>query len=187
MLLLGAVAVAVGQTDPGRAGSDTRASRGQGSPPHAERTASSEALAQRRLKSLRRHRREDNPYAGPLSRTTPARLLPRSSSPLSSSIIWPVLNGWFVGDRRTDTGVWAGAAGNRHSTGRFAILRSDYIRVTQDVDTVDVIGAGPLRIVKAPLGPSVVTWAQKRGNLEFRSQKGVEGTLHLRDDTITLR
>jgi hypothetical protein len=128
-----------------------------------------------------------NPYARPLSHITPASMLPPASSPLSSSVIWPVVNGWAASDRIRNTAVWAGAAGvGHHSTGRFAILRDNYRLVTQNTYTVDVAGAGPLKITDAPLGPRVVTWAQRRGKLEFTSKSGITGTLHLTDDTVTL-
>jgi hypothetical protein len=51
---------------------------------------------------------------------------------------------------------------------------------------VKVPGAGALEITKAPLGRKVEVWAQKRGNLHFTSKNGIDGTLHLKDDSITL-
>jgi hypothetical protein len=127
-----------------------------------------------------------NPYTGRLSHVTPARLLPRDSCPLSTEIIWPVLNGWFVGDHHRQTGVWGGGDLDHSSIGRFAILRDNFIRGTQHVNTVDVAGAGPLRITRAPLGRKVVTSAQRRAKLWFKSRRGVHGVLHLRSDTVTI-
>ena len=49
-----------------------------------------------------------------------------------------------------------------------------------------VPGTGAVRITHAPLGRSAETWAQKRGDIEFKSMRGITGTLHLKDDTVTL-
>lgn len=117
----------------------------------------------------------------------PARMVNGDSSPLSTAIIWPVRNGWAVSNHRRMTGVWAGLSGEDGSTGRFAILRQNYIRDTQHVDTVDVDGAGALKITHAPLGRGrVQTWAQHYGKLRFTSGRGVTGTLDLHDDIVTL-
>jgi hypothetical protein len=121
-----------------------------------------------------------------LSHVTPARMLPRASSPLPSELIWPVLNGWYVSDRRTDTGVWAGAAGERYSMGSFAILRHNYVHARQKADTVNVPRAGPLKITRAPLGRRVVTSAQRHGHLWFKSKRGVHGVLRLSNDTVRI-
>jgi hypothetical protein len=101
---------------------------------------------------------------------------------------WPVNNGWKVADRRRTTLVCAGGAGQGadKSIGRFLILRTDDTQGTQHLSKVDVSGAGPLNITQAPLGPNVVTSSQTHGNLEFKGQAGVTGTLHLQDDTVSL-
>lgn len=153
-----------------------------GGPGHSRSPAASQVAA-------RRDRDDDfdNPYAGPAPKTVPPRMLGRDSSPLSESVIGPVRNGWIAGDHRTQTIVWAGAGGYGHQNlGRFAILRDGYINVSQTLDTVDVKGAGALKITKAPLGRKAMTWAQRRGNFKFTSTNGLTGTLHLKDDTVTL-
>jgi hypothetical protein len=43
-----------------------------------------------------------------------------------------------------------------------------------------------VKITRAPLGRDVITSSQWHGNLKFKGTKGVTGTLHLRDDSITL-
>jgi hypothetical protein len=46
--------------------------------------------------------------------------------------------------------------------------------------------AGKIEITGAPLGSKVETWAQKHGNFEFKGEHGITGTLHLKDDTVTM-
>jgi hypothetical protein len=101
--------------------------------------------------------------------------------------LWPVRNGWEVSDHRTLTAVYAGADPSHRSKGRLVIFRQDFIQVTQRADTVNVVDAGPLKITRAPLGAAVETSAQRRGNLEFTGRRGITGTLHLKDDTVTIR
>jgi hypothetical protein len=126
------------------------------------------------------------PYP-PVKATRPGRMVNGESSPFSTAIIWPVLNGWEASDHRSITGVWAGVSGDDPSTGRFVILRQDYIHDTQNVDTVDVPGAGALKITHAPLGKgSVQSWAQSRGAFRFNTDRGVTGTLYLNGDVVKL-
>ncbi len=80
----------------------------------------------------------------------------------------------------------AGSDASSHSTGLFGIYRHNYLRVKERAKTVKVPRAGTLKITKAPLGRSVESWAQRRGNIQFTSKNGVTGTLHLKDDTVTL-
>jgi hypothetical protein len=51
---------------------------------------------------------------------------------------------------------------------------------------IAVPGSGALRITRAPLGPKVVTSAQRRGEIQFTSRKGISGTIDLADNTATL-
>jgi hypothetical protein len=103
------------------------------------------------------------------------------------TVFYPVNNGWRVGDPRGTTIVCAGGGGQGgHSTGRFLILRTDEIHVKQHLSKVDVPGAGPLTITRAPLGRHVVRSAQRNGTLDFKGSHGVTGTLHLKDDTVSL-
>jgi hypothetical protein len=100
----------------------------------------------------------------------------------------PLRNFWSVGNHGRQTIVCAGGAGTSYppSLGRFLILRSSYRWGTQDLKYVDVPHSGPVKITKAPLGRDVVKTAQRHGDLEFKGTKGVTGTLHLKDDSITL-
>jgi hypothetical protein len=128
-----------------------------------------------------------NPYAGPVKETTPAHLLSADSSPLSEQIIGPVRNGWIVGSHARQTIVWAGGGGYGHlDDGRFAILRDGFVHVSQQLDTIDVAGAGPLKITDAPVGRGVPGSIQGRAQLGFTSESGIGGTLDLKDDTVTL-
>lgn len=104
----------------------------------------------------------------------------------STIVLWPLTNQWQASDRRRFTAVDAGADASNPSSGLFGIYRHNYLRVKERAKTVKVPGAGTLRITKAPLGRSVESWAQRRGNIQFASRSGVTGTLHLRDDTVTV-
>jgi hypothetical protein len=68
-------------------------------------------------------------------------------------------------------------------TGRFVIER--YPGPGRDV-WVDVPDSGALRITRGPLGPKVITWAQRRGELEFTSERGITGPIHLTEYTVTV-
>jgi hypothetical protein len=46
--------------------------------------------------------------------------------------------------------------------------------------------SGTVRITHAPLGPKVITSAQRHGELEFTGRRGMTGTLNLGDYTATL-
>jgi hypothetical protein len=105
-----------------------------------------------------------------------------------STVLWPDNNLWKVQSHTQTTDVEAGGDATQKSNGLFFIIRSYALRSRppQTTDIVSVAGSGPVTITKAPLGRKVVVWAQKRGNLEFTSTSGITGTLHLKDDTVTL-
>jgi hypothetical protein len=115
--------------------------------------------------------------------TLPAVMVPGTDE-VSRSVVANVTNGWTVGDQHQTTTVVAGA-GHPHGSGRFVISRLRVRPFEQSTNVVRVPGAGPVSIVHAPLGPRVVHSAQ-RGDIEFASTSGVTGTLHLKDDTLTL-
>ena len=60
-----------------------------------------------------------------------------------------------------------------------------YVVLAEESDA-NVPGAGTLRIVRAPEGAAVATSAQRNGELEFIGSRGVRGTLHLSDDSVTI-
>jgi hypothetical protein len=101
----------------------------------------------------------------------------------SSDTIWPITNSWATADRRSYTAVQAGVDPYDKSRGVLAIFRQGAGRKG---DVLHVSGSGPLRITRGPLGRSVETWAQKHGNIQFTSTHGVTGTLHLKNDSVTL-
>jgi hypothetical protein len=124
-----------------------------------------------------------------MHRTYPGRILGHESAesgPVQPAELWPVTNGWQISDHRTFTAVYAGASPGRRSTGRLIIFRQNFVRVTQTSDRVDVPGAGPLVITRAPLGRAAQSSAQRNGTLEFKGRSGATGTLHLSDDSVTL-
>jgi hypothetical protein len=117
----------------------------------------------------------------------PGEIVPGGPGPFfSSDVIWPIRNGWQASDHRSYTAVDAGVDPADHSVGELGIFRQNFIEATQTQDVVDVPGAGALKITDAPLGNDVATWAQKRGNLRFVGKRGVRGTLHLRNDKVTI-
>jgi hypothetical protein len=116
-------------------------------------------------------------------RLKPARMLPPDSSPYGEAIIGPVRNGW-VAEGRTTTIVYAGGQGYSHpEQGKFLIHRDGFGPRT---DSIYVDRAGAIKITKAPLGRKALGPAQRHGEIEFTSSNGVSGTLHLKDDTVTL-
>jgi hypothetical protein len=105
---------------------------------------------------------------------------------VSDSVMNPETSGWIVASHTQDTFVVAGADARHPSDGLFSILRTSYIGGTQHGDGVRVPGSGAVTITKAPLGRKIVVSAQKHGKFEFKSKSGITGTLHLKDDTVTL-
>lgn len=100
-----------------------------------------------------------------------------------------IVNEWNAGTHDLVTTVMAGRDFRDPSNGLLEITRErpcypGYAK--KHGDGVRVAGAGPLKITQAPLGRKVVGWAQKRGNLQFTSKNGISGTLHLKNDTVTL-
>jgi hypothetical protein len=123
---------------------------------------------------------------GPAPATSGGKMLGPGSGFISGTIMSPDNGGWTVTSHTQDTVVEAGGDAAHPSNGLFSIIRSSYLTGQQSIDLVRVAGSGPLTITKAPLGPKVVVSAQKPGNIEFKSERGITGTLHLKDDTVTL-
>lgn len=107
---------------------------------------------------------------------------------LPSSIMWPDNGGWTVTSHTRGTDVEAGGDARNKSDGLFSIIRTYALRSrnSQTTNLVRVAGSGPVAITKAPLGRKIVVSAQKHGNIKFKSESGITGTLHLKDDTVTL-
>jgi hypothetical protein len=122
------------------------------------------------------------------TRTHPAEIVgPHTATDIPSSELWPIRNGWAVGDCQRNTWVWGGGpgAGSRETgNGRLVISRVGFPRAREHV-LVDIPDSGPLKIVNAPLGPEVVTTAQ-RGQLSLIGRRGFTATLDLSTDTVTL-
>lgn len=117
----------------------------------------------------------------------PGRIIPGGPGPFfSSDSIHPIVNGWEASDHRSYTGVDAGANPVDRRVGELGIFRQNYIRVTQTQHVVNVPGSGALRIVSAPTGKGVATWAQKRGKLHFVGSRGVHGVLDLRTEKVRI-
>jgi hypothetical protein len=115
-------------------------------------------------------------------------MLPPGGVFAPGAVLWPNNGGWEVTSHTESTAVEAGGDATQKSNGLFFILRSYALRSRnpQTTDVVGVAGSGPVTITKAPLGRKIVVSAQKRGNFEFTSKSGIRGTLHLKDDTVTL-
>jgi hypothetical protein len=108
---------------------------------------------------------------------------------LSGDITTAVLfteNAWIAGDCHGRTIVYAGSAGWKGSMGLAVIARFGRGSNQLGGGFIAVPDSGPLRITRAPAGPKVVTSAQRRGEIQFRSARGISGTIHLRDDSATL-
>jgi hypothetical protein len=125
------------------------------------------------------------PYP-PLPKGKPPVLMHGDTCEFSTELIWPTHTEWEVSSRRRLTDICAGADARHRSTGRFVILRQNYLWDTQSLDTVDVPHSGPVRITHAPTGARVEDSAQLHGRLRFTSKRDVSGTLRLRNDTVRL-
>jgi hypothetical protein len=164
------------------------AGRSSGGISSAEKRAARHRLAKELGVSKARVKRLGRGHGLPATSVRPGEIVPGGPGPFfSSDTIYPVINGWQASDHRSYTGVDAGANPANRSVGELGIFRQDYTKVTQTQHVVNVPGAGALRIVAAPTGGSVATWAQKRGNLQFVGKRGVRGTLHLSNDNVTIQ
>lgn len=116
------------------------------------------------------------------------RLLPGIPDGLGATAdnLWPQTNMWLVHVCHHFTAVGAGADPDHRANGRFTIYRRGERPAKGTVKTVEVAGAGTLRITKTPVGRRVVTPAQEPTDIEFKGKNGATGTLHLSDDTVTL-
>jgi outer membrane murein-binding lipoprotein Lpp len=126
-----------------------------------------------------------NPY-GPAPAISGGRLMGGGLGVVSSGVLEPQTSSWTVTSHASDTVVVAGGDARHPSDGLFSITRSSYLDGTQKGDEVPVPGSGPVTITKAPVGRKIVVSAQKHGNFEFKGKSGITGTLHLKDDSITL-
>jgi hypothetical protein len=114
-----------------------------------------------------------------------AHIDPRPQAFVSLDVMRPLTNAWRAGSHKQLTEVDAGALAADRATGAFAILRHDFLAATQEVTLVEVRGSGPVWITRAPTGERVAASAQRDGEIEFASARGVRGTLDLSDDTIS--
>jgi hypothetical protein len=123
-----------------------------------------------------------------LPRIEPATIVPDPDPVASPDVLQPIVNGWRAGDHRGITLVEAGLAGDDPSgtKGRFVVFRERERPFAQNIDLVDVRDSGALRITRAPTGKRAGRSAQRDGEIEFTSERGVTGTLHLADDTVTV-
>jgi hypothetical protein len=129
---------------------------------------------------LQTHRPSGHPF------NTVAAQMVSSPDPAVSEMDMPrITNGWTVEDHHQTTSVIAGAGNPPETTGLFAVYRLRVKPFKDGTDLVEVPGAGPLTITKAPLGGKVAHSAQQHGDIEFTSKNGVTGVLHLSDDTVT--
>jgi hypothetical protein len=137
--------------------------------------------------AIRRIRTRRPPFP-PIEDVEPAHMLSGEDCEfVSPEVFSPVRNGWAVANRNRSTIVCAGGAGSGASTtGRFLILRTNDRWGTQQLSKVDVPNSGAVKITRAPLGRDVVTSAQRHGNLAFEGTTGVTGTLHLKDDSVSV-
>jgi len=104
--------------------------------------------------------------------------------PISPQVLKPG-NAWLVSNGATLVAVYAGAAGDDRSNGRFVIVRQNLAAGTQTEDVVDVPDAGALALVDTPRGGGVETSAQ-HAQLGFQGSNGKAGVLDLATDhTIT--
>jgi hypothetical protein len=100
-----------------------------------------------------------------------------------------IVNDWTLGTSKEILLVEVGVAGEGRpkGTGLIAIRRTYLNPYRNPDDVIAIPKSGALRITKAPIGRRVVPRAIKRANLQFISRRGVHGTLHLADDSVTIK
>ena len=123
----------------------------------------------------------ETPVPAPVFDRIPGHMLSADTPvPVSPELV-DVENGWLVSDGKTLVAIYAGAAGNDSTRGRFVIVRQDLAAGRQTMDVVDVPGAGAVSITDAPKGVAVETTAQ-RDRIRFRGTRGPKGDLDLVTD-----
>jgi hypothetical protein len=116
----------------------------------------------------------------------PAHLLaPDTPVPLAPVVLDPT-NGWLVSNGASLVAVYAGAAGEDQSIGRFVIVRQNLLTGTQTTKLVDAGKVGSISITEAPVGAAVETSALT-GDLVFRAKGGARGRLKLARDAVELQ
>lgn len=108
----------------------------------------------------------------------PARMLGPGIAPPISPALLRTTNGWVTSDGKNLTAVYAGAAGNDASIGRFVVIRQDLDTGDQTQDSVGVGKTGAVTISSAPLGSAVETSGQA-ARLSFTSTHAWTGTIDL--------
>ncbi len=104
--------------------------------------------------------------------------------PFSPEVMTPT-NFWLVSDGKTLVSVYAGSAGDDSTDGRLAIMTQSFTENGgQDIEFVDVPGAGALTITGAPTSGSDES-SDQTADLEFSDSHGGGGTLHLSNDKVT--
>ena len=119
--------------------------------------------------------------------TIPAEIDEKPQGFVSSDLLRPLVNAWRTSSHDRLTEVDAGALATDKSIGALAIFRHEFASSQQYVVLVKVKDSGALRITGAPLGRKAGTSAQDSGEIDFVGARGVRGTLHLSDDTVSLR
>jgi hypothetical protein len=123
---------------------------------------------------------------GPMTGTTPPRLVRRPEPFFSTSLIHPIRNGWIAADHRRFLAVEAGADPVDPSTGVLGVFRQNYLRVSQTQRVVSVPGAGALRLTGAPEGGARAALGSPASTLRFTSERGVTGTLDLETGRVAV-
>jgi hypothetical protein len=121
-----------------------------------------------------------------LTKGIPAQIDQNPDGFVSRDVVDPLINAWRVGSRTQFTQVDAGALTRDTSIGALAIFRYDFAAAKQDTTLIKVLGAGPVRVKRAPMGGEVEDSAQRHGKIAFVGRRGVRGTLDLSDDTVSL-
>jgi hypothetical protein len=119
-------------------------------------------------------------------KSIPAAVVTSPQSFIGSESLGQIDNAWRTSDAKTFTQVEAGSVPGGDSVGVLAVFRHSFKNATQEADLVKVIGAGALKITKAPTGSGVESTSQRRGKIEFSSENGARGTLDLSDDSVHL-
>lgn len=135
-------------------------------------------------------RAADAPQGFTATENQPPSWLRGEDTYFSTSILWPVRNGWQVASRTRYVAVYGGGPGvnsRGQGIGRIAIFRQNYVRIEQRMTWVDVRRSGPLKLTDAPIGNERgLNRIAKSAKLRFKGRNGVRGTFDLATEKVTL-
>jgi hypothetical protein len=109
----------------------------------------------------------------------------------SSAVEWPQNGGWRAETRHSGAVVIVVVGGDARSAHRGHPPRNGWIEIDAEAKLVPshppiiLPGTGAITLSKAPTGTGLPR-STFRADIAFMSQSGITGTIHLKDETVTL-